>query len=173
MHPEMEMLRCAIVRGGTSTGVFIMRNQYPEDPAKRDAIILAVYGSPDIRQIDGLGGTDVLTSKHAIISPSSHADADVDYTFGQVSIDTAFVDYRGNCGNISSAVGPFASVAHCPKARGAGDDAAQRYALRCHRVRRREPQGPFVDGARSGADRARTSRIPRRTYGIGETAASV
>src|SRR6202162_2554025 len=69
--------------------------------------ILAVYGSPDVRQIDGLGGADVLTSKHAIISPSTRPDADVDYTFGQVSFETAFVDYRGNCGNISSAVGPF------------------------------------------------------------------
>src|ERR1700728_4541492 len=108
MHPEMEMLRCAIVRGGTSKGVFIMKNQYPEDPAQRDAIILAVYGSPDLRQIDGLGGADVTTSKHAIISPSSRADADVDYTFGQVSFEAPFVDYRGNCGNISSAVGPFA-----------------------------------------------------------------
>ena len=107
MHPEMEMLRCAIVRGGTSKGVFIMKNEYPKDPAKRDAVILAVYGSPDVRQIDGLGGADVLTSKHAIISPSTRPDADVDYTFGQVSFETAFVDYRGNCGNISSAVGPF------------------------------------------------------------------
>ena len=108
MHPEMEMLRCAIMRGGTSKGVFIMANEYPQDPAKRDAVVLAVYGSPDVRQIDGLGGADVLTSKHAIISRSSRPDADVDYTFGQVSIDTAFVDYGGNCGNISSAVGPFA-----------------------------------------------------------------
>jgi 2-methylaconitate cis-trans-isomerase PrpF len=108
MHPEMEMLRCAIVRGGTSKAVFIMMNEYPKDPAKRDAVILAVYGSPDVRQIDGLGGADVLTSKHAIISRSSRPDADVDYTFAQVSFESAFVDYGGNCGNISSAVGPFA-----------------------------------------------------------------
>ena len=108
MHPEMEMLRCAIVRGGTSKAVFIMKNEYPEDPAKRDAVILAVFDSPDVRQIDGLGGADVLTSKHAIISASTRLDADVDYTFGQVSFETAFVDHSGNCGNISSAVGPFA-----------------------------------------------------------------
>ena len=95
MHPDMEMLRCAIVRGGTSKGIFIMKNEYPEDPAKRDAVILAVYGSPDARQIDGLGGADVLTSKLAIISPSTRPDADVDYIFGQVSFETAFVDYRG------------------------------------------------------------------------------
>lgn len=108
MHPEMEMLRCAIVRGGTSKAVFIMKNELPKDPVKRDAVILAIYGSPDVRQIDGLGGADVLTSKLAIISPSTRADADVDYTFGQVSFETDFVDYGGNCGNISSAVGPFA-----------------------------------------------------------------
>ena len=108
MHPDMEMLRCAIVRGGTSKGIFIMKNEYPEDLAKRDAVILAMYGSPDVRQIDGLGGADVLTSKLAIISPSTRPGADVDYIFGQVSFETAFVDYRGNCGNISSAVGPFA-----------------------------------------------------------------
>jgi 2-methylaconitate cis-trans-isomerase PrpF len=108
MHPEMEMVRCAIMRGGTSKGVFIIMNEYPKDRAKRDAVILAIYGSPDVRQIDGLGGADVLTSKHAIISRSSRPDADVDYTFAQVSFDSAFVDYGGNCGNISSAVGPFA-----------------------------------------------------------------
>ena len=107
MHPEMEMLRCAIVRGGTSKGVFIMKNQLPNDPAKRDAVILAIYGSPDVRQIDGLGRADVLTSKHAIISPSSRPDADVDYTFVQVSFDTAFVDYSGN---FSSGVGPLPST---------------------------------------------------------------
>jgi 2-methylaconitate cis-trans-isomerase PrpF len=108
MHPEMEMLRCAIVRGGTSKGVFILKNELPKDPAKRDAVIRAIYGSPDVRQIDGLGGADVLTSKLAIISPPTREDADVDYTFGQVSFETEFIDYNGNCGNISSAVGPFA-----------------------------------------------------------------
>jgi 2-methylaconitate cis-trans-isomerase PrpF len=85
-----------------------MMNEDPKDAAKRDAVILAVFGSPDVRQIDGLGGADVLTSKHAIISRSSRPDADVDYTFAQVSLESAFVDYGGNCGNISSAVGPFA-----------------------------------------------------------------
>ncbi|WP_341473973.1 2-methylaconitate cis-trans isomerase PrpF family protein [Desulfofundulus thermobenzoicus] len=108
MHPEMEQLRCVIMRGGTSKGVYILKNQLPADPAKRDAVIRAIYGSPDVRQIDGLGGADPLTSKLAIISPSSREDADVDYTFAQVSIDTALVDYKGNCGNISAGVGPFA-----------------------------------------------------------------
>lgn len=108
MHSEMEMFRCSIMRGGTSKAVFIRKNELPKDPVKRDNIIRAIYGSPDIRQIDGLGGADVLTSKLAIISPSTREDADVDYTFGQVGIDTNIVDFGGNCGNISSAVGPFA-----------------------------------------------------------------
>ena len=108
MHPEMEQIRCAIVRGGTSKGIFLRANDLPADPARRDAVILAVFGSPDIRQIDGLGGADVLTSKLAIIGPSSKAGCDVDYTFGQVSFEKAFIDYKGNCGNISSAVGGFA-----------------------------------------------------------------
>ena len=108
MHPEMETLRCALVRGGTSKGVFIMKNELPADPVLRDKTILAIYGSPDLRQIDGLGGADTLTSKLAIIGPSTKEGADVDYTFGQVSITDPFVDYGGNCGNISSAVGPFA-----------------------------------------------------------------
>lgn len=108
MHPEMEQLRCVIMRGGTSKGIFLLKNDLPGDTELRDRIIRAIYGSPDVRQIDGLGGADVLTSKLAIISPSSREDADVDYTFAQVGIDTAIVDYKGNCGNISSAVGPFA-----------------------------------------------------------------
>ena len=108
MHSQMNMIRCAIVRGGTSKGVFIMRSELPEAPGERDRVLLSVFGSPDIRQIDGLGGADVLTSKLAVISPCSTGEADVDYTFGQVSIEKAFIDYGGNCGNISSAVGGFA-----------------------------------------------------------------
>ena len=64
MHPEMETLRCALVRGGTSKGVFIMKNELPADPVLRDKTILAIYGSPDLRQIDGLGGADTLTRKY-------------------------------------------------------------------------------------------------------------
>ena len=108
MHSEMEEIRCSIVRGGTSKGIFLMKNDLPKDPEKRDAVIRAIFGSPDIRQIDGLGGADVLTSKLAIIGPSTRSDADVDYTFGQVSFESDIIDYGGNCGNISSAVGAFA-----------------------------------------------------------------
>lgn len=98
----------SIVRGGTSKGVFILKNKLPTDPVLRDKILLAIFGSPDLRQIDGIGGADPLTSKLAIIGPSTHPDADVDYIFGQVSITAPFIDYAGNCGNISSAVGIFA-----------------------------------------------------------------
>jgi 2-methylaconitate cis-trans-isomerase PrpF len=105
---EQRRLRAVIMRGGTSRAVFLMRNELPSDPTIRDRTILAIFGSPDIRQIDGLGGADILTSKLAIIGPSTREDADVDYTFAQVGIAEARVDYSGNCGNISSAVGPFA-----------------------------------------------------------------
>ena len=101
-------VKCAIVRGGTSKAVFIMENDLPQDQRKRDRLILALYGSPSLTQLDGLGGADPTTSKLAIIGPPTHPDADVDYTHGQVSMQEAFVDYGGNCGNISSAVGPFA-----------------------------------------------------------------
>ena len=106
--PEQRRLRCVLMRGGTSRGLYIMKNELPGDAALRDRAILAMYGSPDIRQIDGVGGADALTSKLAIIGPPTRKDADVDYTFGQVSITAPLVDYAGNCGNISSGVGPFA-----------------------------------------------------------------
>lgn len=108
MYPGMKELPCTIMRGGTSKGIFIMSNELPENPKERDQEICKIFGSPDIRQIDGLGGADVLTSKLAIISASSRPDADVEYTFGQVSFEEQIVDYNGNCGNISAAVGPYA-----------------------------------------------------------------
>ncbi len=105
---EQERIPCVLMRGGTSKAVFLLENDLPSDPQRRDRVILSIFGSPDSRQIDGLGGADPLTSKLAIIGPSSRPDADVNYTFGQVDIRTPFVDYSSNCGNISSAVGPFA-----------------------------------------------------------------
>ncbi|MCR2025645.1 2-methylaconitate cis-trans isomerase PrpF family protein [Anaerotruncus colihominis] len=99
---------CVIMRAGTSKGIFIKENDLPKNQAMRDKTILAIFGSPDVRQIDGLAGADPLTSKLAIIGPPTRDDADVDYTFGQVSIDGTVIDYSGNCGNISSGVGPFA-----------------------------------------------------------------
>jgi len=99
-----------LMRGGTSKGLFFHANHLPSDSRVRDAILLAAYGSPDPnrRQIDGIGGAVSTTSKVAIISPSASPDYDVVYNFGQVSIDRPLVDFKNNCGNISSAVGPFA-----------------------------------------------------------------
>ena len=99
---------CTIMRGGTSKGIFLKEEDLPQDTELRNRIILAVFGSPDIRQIDGLGGADSLTSKLALISPSKEPERDVNYTFGAVGIDEPFVDYSANCGNLSSGVGPYA-----------------------------------------------------------------
>ena len=106
--PEMERIPCVIMRSGTSKGIYLLSNDLPEDPETRDKVILSVFGSPDSRQIDGLGGADPLTSKLAVISVSDREDADIDYTFGQVEIKKPYVDYSSNCGNISAGVGPFA-----------------------------------------------------------------
>jgi len=105
---EVVPIRCSILRGGTSRGIFFLENDLPRGRAAIEPILLDVFGSPDIRQIDGLGGATSQTSKAAIIGPPSRPDADVDYTFAQVSVTDALVDWGGNCGNISSAVGPFA-----------------------------------------------------------------
>jgi 2-methylaconitate cis-trans-isomerase PrpF len=96
------------MRCGTSKGIFLHKNHLPQDEAQRDRVILAIFGSPDPRQIDGLGGAEPLTSKLALIGPPSRADADVDYTFGQVEISKPFIHYSGLCGNISSGIGTFA-----------------------------------------------------------------
>ncbi len=114
--PNVPQIRvpATYMRGGTSKGVFFRLHDLPEaaqvpGPA-RDALLLRVIGSPDPygKQIDGMGGATSSTSKTVILSKSSKPDHDVDYLFGQVSIDTAFVDWSGNCGNLSAAVGSFA-----------------------------------------------------------------
>lgn len=101
-------LPISILRGGTSKGVYILERDLPEEKGQWDGILLRLMGSPDEKQIDGLGGGQSVTSKVAIIKNSEREDADVDYTFAQVSVDKAIVSYSGNCGNISSGVGPFA-----------------------------------------------------------------
>lgn len=99
---------CLMMRGGTSKGAYFLASDLPQDPQVRDKVLLAVMGSPDPRQIDGIGGADSLTSKVAIIQPSTRPDADVDYLFGQVVVAEPRVDYGQNCGNILAGVGPFA-----------------------------------------------------------------
>ena len=101
-------IRCMLMRGGTSKGAYFLADDLPAKPRARDAILLAAMGSPDPRQVDGLGGAHPLTSKIAIVSRSELPDCDVDFLFGQVSIDKPSVDTTPNCGNILSGVGPFA-----------------------------------------------------------------
>lgn len=99
---------CLLMRGGTSKGAYFEADDLPVDPDSRDRLLLAAMGSPDPRQINGIGGGDSLTSKVAIIRRSQRQDADVDYLFAQVVVDEARVDFGQNCGNILAGVGPFA-----------------------------------------------------------------
>jgi probable AcnD-accessory protein PrpF len=113
-HAPQIKIPATYLRGGTSKGVFFRLQDLPAQAqtagAARDALLMRVIGSPDPygKQIDGMGGATSSTSKTVIVSPSAKPDHDVDYLFGQVSIDKAFVDWSGNCGNLSAAVGPFA-----------------------------------------------------------------
>ena len=113
-HLPQLKIPATYIRGGTSKGVFFRLHDLPKSAqtagAVRDALLLRVIGSPDPygKQIDGMGGATSSTSKTVIVSPSTRPDHDVDYLFGQVSIDSAFVDWSGNCGNLSAAVGSFA-----------------------------------------------------------------
>ncbi|RHW19225.1 4-oxalomesaconate tautomerase [Sphingomonas gilva] len=99
---------CMWMRGGTSKGGYFMKEDLPADDAARDAFLLRVMGSPDARQIDGMGGADPLTSKVAVVSRSERPGIDVDYLFLQVFVEQALVSDQQNCGNILAGVGPFA-----------------------------------------------------------------
>ena len=99
---------CMFMRGGTSRGPFFELSDLPTDPEVRDRVLLAAMGSPDARQIDGLGGADMLTSKIAMIGPSARKGVDVDYLFAQVWLEQAIVDTTPSCGNMLAGVGPFA-----------------------------------------------------------------
>jgi 4-oxalomesaconate tautomerase len=99
---------CLLMRGGTSKGAYFLKRDLPADTPTRDRVLLAAFGSPDARQIDGIGGADSLTSKVAIISAPTRPDADIDYLFLQVVVNEPRVDTSQNCGNILAGVGPFA-----------------------------------------------------------------
>ncbi|HEX6469410.1 MAG TPA: 4-oxalomesaconate tautomerase [Streptosporangiaceae bacterium] len=101
-------VRCMLMRGGTSKGAYFLAADLPADPAERDDLLLRVMGTPDPRQIDGIGGAHPLTSKVAVISRSDGPDADIDYLFLQLGVDEATVSDRQNCGNLLAGVGPFA-----------------------------------------------------------------
>jgi len=105
-----QRIPAVFVRGGSSKGVVFHARHLPHEASDRDRILLAVLGSPDPfgRQLNGMGGGISSLSKAAIVSPSSRDDADVDYTFAQVAVDRPVVDYGSNCGNLASAIGPFA-----------------------------------------------------------------
>jgi len=108
MYKANRKIPCVYMRGGTSKAVFFHDQDLPQDTEERDKVILSAFGSPDLRQIDGMGGANTSTSKVAIIKKSEREGVDVDYDFGQVSVDMPVVGKTMNCGNISSAVGPFA-----------------------------------------------------------------
>lgn len=97
-----------VMRGGSSKGAYFVASDLPSDPATRDALLLRIMGSPDDRQIDGLGGAHPLTSKVAIVSPSNDEASDIDYLFLQVSVGEPLVSDRQNCGNLLAGVAPFA-----------------------------------------------------------------
>ena len=101
-------VRCSVMRGGTSKGLYFRAEDLPRDVATRDAVLLAAMGSPDVREIDGMGGGHPLTSKVAVVRSSARPDADVDYLFLQVWPDRAEVSDNQNCGNLLAGVGPFA-----------------------------------------------------------------
>lgn len=115
-------VECAIIRGGTTKGIYINTDQLPDDIKERDKIIIALMGSPDYRQINGLGGGDPLTSKVALISKSREEGIDLYYQSGEVGIDEASINYSTMCGNMASGVGLFALAtklveAKCPQTR--------------------------------------------------------
>jgi 4-oxalomesaconate tautomerase len=119
---------CILMRGGTSKGPYFLASDLPSDTAERDDVIMRVMGAPDPRQIDGIGGAHPLTSKVAVVSPSTYPDADVDYLFLQVGIAEAFVTDKQNCGNMLAGVGPFAVE------RGLVPAAGERTNVRIHLV---------------------------------------
>ena len=99
---------CLLMRGGTSKGPYFLAQDLPAEPESRDRVLLAVMGSPDVRQIDGIGGGDSLTSKVVIVGPSTRPGIDIEYLFAQVAVGKGAVDTAPNCGNMLSGVGPFA-----------------------------------------------------------------
>jgi 4-oxalomesaconate tautomerase len=101
-------IRCMLVRGGTSKGAYFLEDDLPRDVKARDAILLSLMGSPDARQVDGLGGAHPLTSKVAIVSRSQEPGVDIDFLFAQIIPDKDVVDTTPNCGNILAGIGPFA-----------------------------------------------------------------
>ena len=108
MPGEQRSIPCVLMRGGTSRGPYFLAGDLPADPALLDAVLLGAMGSPQGQQIDGLGGGTTVTSKVAVVGPSDHPDADVDYLFAQIDPVWGTVDTKPTCGNMLAGVGPFA-----------------------------------------------------------------
>src|ERR1700710_2519452 len=104
----MDAIECTILRGGSSKGIYIERDCLPVPGPERDSQILDIFGSPDVRQIDGLGGADKLTSKVAVMGKPTRPDCDIDYLFGQVGAVSPRVDWTSNCGNLSAGAALYA-----------------------------------------------------------------
>ena len=174
----MSQLRIPAVymRGGTSKGVFFVAGDLPADAGERERVLLRVIGSPDRygKHIDGMGGATSSTSKVVILSKSTRPDCDVDYRFGQVAIDQPVVDWSGNCGNLSAAVGPFAISAglvdgaggrHCGGSHLAGQHRQEDRCARSH-ARRRSRRDRRVRARRRGLPRSGGSPgVPRSGRG--------
>jgi 4-oxalomesaconate tautomerase len=151
-------IACTLMRGGTSKGAYFLAEDLPADTALRDRVLLAAFGSPDARQVDGIGGAHPLTSKVAIVSRSQRPDADVDYLFGQVVLDEARVDYSPTCGNILAGVGPFA-LEHGLLPLPAGEAARVRiYMVNTESLC--EARVPLAGGAVDYSGDARISGVP-------------
>jgi 2-methylaconitate cis-trans-isomerase PrpF len=136
-------LPCLIIRGGSSKGVYVPAEELPPPGKERDQIILSLYGSPDLRQIDGLGGADKLTSKVAIMGAPTRKDCIIDYFFGQVNIALPRIDWTSNCGNISAGAAVYAAY------RGLGEPVAGGVRIAIHQVntgRRLMATVPMEDG---------------------------
>lgn len=130
------------MRGGTSKGVFFQAHDLPVDPRARDALLMRVIGSPDPygKHTDGMGGATSSTSKVVILSPSTRDDSDVDYLFGQVAIDAPVIDWSGNCGNLSAAVGPAAIAMGIVRAAVDGEQLVRIWQANIHkRIHARVP----------------------------------
>jgi 4-oxalomesaconate tautomerase len=123
---------CMLMRGGTSKGAYFLAKDLPADPADRDLFLLSVMGSPDPRQVDGIGGAHPLTSKVAVVSPSAVPGVDVDYLFLQVMVDQPIVTGKQNCGNLLAGIGPFAVERGLvpPGHRATGDEDVTRVLIR-------------------------------------------
>ncbi|WP_319530126.1 PrpF domain-containing protein [uncultured Cohaesibacter sp.] len=125
---NMRCIDAKIIRGGSSKGVFLDIRDLPEAGPERDEVVLGVFGSPDRRQIDGLGGADKLTSKVAVMGPPTRDDCDIDYLFGQVNTELPRIDWSSNCGNISSGAALYGAL------EGVGQDMGDHFIINVHQV---------------------------------------